>query len=295
MSEILFDAFETCLQALEKGETLDASLARFPGLAAELRPMIEASFHARALDGSPVSHEVQRLGRLRLLQHAAEMRKTRRGPRRTWLYNFRPLAVSFMLVIFFLSSTGLVHASSGALPGDNLYPVKRTWEGMRLFFTFADKERENLEMEYENERLEEADDLLAEGRAESITFSGYITAQSEVQWMVSGLAVSINPQTILPHQPVTVGSGVIVHGMTTLDGYVDAQRIEIVPPGMAIPTPKPEMEGEDKGNTPSQEMESTTPSETESGEDSSPKEKLKPESTKEPESGGENEPPENQE
>ena len=293
MSEKLFDAFETCLQALEKGETLDASLARFPGLAAELRPMIEASFHARALDGLPVSDEVQRLGRLRLLQRAAEMRKTRRGPRRTWVYNFRPLAVSLMLVIFFLSSTGLVRASSGALPGDNLYPVKRTWEEMRLFFTFANEEHKNLEMEYKNERLDETHDLLAERRAESITFSGYITAQSDVQWMVSGITVFINPQTILPRQPVTVGSVVTVHGMTTLDAYVDAQRIEIVPPGISIPTPKPEIEEEDKGNVPSQEMESSTSSETESGEDSSPKEKLKPESTREPESGSENEPPEN--
>jgi hypothetical protein len=292
MSKKLINALDTCLEALEKGETLEAALARFPGLTAELRPMLETSLRTRNLGGFPVSNDVQRQGRSRLLQHSAEILKARRAPRRTWLYNLRPLAMTLMLVIFFLSGTGLVRASSGALPGDNLYPVKRTWEGMRLLFTFTNEGRENLEMEYENERLEEADDLLAEGRTASITFSGYITAQSDVQWMVSGIPISITKQTILPPKPVAVGSVVKVHGLTSGDGTVDAQMIEVVPPGTYIPTPKPEIEQEVEGNVSSQETESSSPSATESGEDSTSKEKPVPEGTQEPESGGEKVPTE---
>ena len=248
MNEKLFDALETCLQALEKGETVDAALARFPALAADLRPLLESSLHARTLAGPPVSDALQRRARSRLLQRAAEMREAKRAPRRTWLFNFRPLAVTLMLVIFFLSGTGLVNASTTSLPGDNLYPVKRTWEDMRLLFVFAHDEREGLEMEYENERLEEISELLAEGRVEPITFSGYVTAQTDGQWTVSGILVTITAQTVLPAEPVIVGSVVTVYGMTTLDGNVEAQNVDIVPAGTPIPTPKPEDENESEGS-----------------------------------------------
>ena len=287
MSKKLINALDSCLEALEKGETLEIALARFPGLAAELRPMLETSLRARNLGGYPVSNDVQRQGRSRLLQLSADIQKTKHAPRRTWLYNLRPLTMTLLLVIFFLSSTGLVRASSSALPGDNLYPVKRTWEGMRLFFTFTNEGRENLEMEYENERLEETDDLLAEGRTASITFSGSVTVQSDIQWIVSGIPVSISAQTILPGEPVTIGSFVTVYGRTTQDGYVDAQSIQIVPVGTPIPTPSNEVEYENKEDGTSQEVESSSSSATESGEDSTSKERPVPEGTQVPESGGE--------
>lgn len=283
MSEKLFDALETCLQALENGETLDSALARFPALAADLRPMLEASLHARTLGGSPPSDAVQRRGRARLLQRAAEMRESKRAPRRTWLFNFRPLAIALMLVIFFLSGTGLVNASTTSLPGDNLYPVKRTWEDMRLLFAFGEGERENLELEYEDERQEEISELLAEGRTEPISFSGYVTAQSDGQWKVSGISVLITAQTALPAEPVNVGSVVTVFGVTTSNGTVDAQRVNLVPPGTPIPTPKPEDEnesegGEDDGGDTRPETDSGSSSDNEAeedNEDSSSDEKTK--------------------
>ena len=288
MNEKLFDALETCLQALENGETLDAALARFPALAADLRPMLEASLHAQTLGGSPPSDAIQRRGRARLLQRAAEMRESKRSPRRTWLFNFRPLAVALMLVVFFLSGTGLVNASTTSLPGDNLYPVKRTWEDMRLLFAFGEGERKNLELEYEDERQEEINELLAEGRMEPISFSGYVTAQSDGQWKVSGIPVLITAQTALPTEPVNVGSVVTVFGVTTSTGAVDAQRVNLVPPGTPIPTPKPEDEneseggeedgGDDEGGDTRPETDSGSSSDNEAeddGEDSSSGEKIK--------------------
>ena len=279
MSKKLFDALETCLQALEKGETLDAAVGRFPALAADLRPMLEASRHARTLAGSPVPDVVQRRARSRLLQRAAEMREAKRAPRRTWLYNFRPVAVTLMLALFFLSSTGLVRASSVALPGDNLYPVKRTWEDVRLAFAFSPQEHKTLELGYETERQEEINELLTEGRAEPISFSGYVTAQVEGQWSVSGILVTITPQTVLPGEPITVGMAVTVNGMTTLDGSVDAQRINIVPAGQKfIPTPKPENENESEGGESRQGTEASPSSGNEandSGKNSESGEKSK--------------------
>jgi hypothetical protein len=271
MSNKLFDALETCLQALEKGETLDAALARFPAQAADLRPMLEASRHARTLAGSPVPDAIQRRARSRLLQRAAEMREAKRAPRRTWLYNFRPVAVTLMLALFFVSSTGLVRASSVALPGDNLYPVKRTWEDVRLALAFSPQEHQTLELDYETERQTEINELLVEGRAEPISFSGYVTAQTDGQWSVSGILVTISGQTVLPITPIPIGAAITVHGMTTHAGFVNAYSIEIVPAGMLIPTPHPEDGNESEGGESQQETESSPSSgneATDSGEDS---------------------------
>ncbi len=280
MSERLFDALETCLQALEQGETIDAALARFPALAADLRPVLEAALHARTLGGSPLPEGIQRRGRARLLQRAAEMREAKRAPRRSWLVQFRPLVAAFLLLLIFISSTGLVRASSATLPGDSLYPIKRTWEDVRLLFTFEKVQRVNLEMEYETERLGEIGELLAEGRIEPISFSGYVTAQTDSQWTVSGIPVAITAQTVLPGEPVTVGTAVTVYGMTTLAGSVEAHSINTVPAGTPIPTPKPEKENENESEEGEsrQETEPRASSNNEandSGEDSESGEKSK--------------------
>jgi hypothetical protein len=235
MNKKLFDALETCLQAIEKGETMDSALARFSEFQAELRPLLEASLHARTLRGSQPSDAAQRRGRARLLQRAAEMREQNRKPKRTWLYNFRPLAVTLAVLTIFFASTGLVRASSGALPGDGLYPVKRTWEGVQLLFTFDTMEREGLELEHENERLHEINELLAKGREEPVSFSGYVTAQDGDLWMVAGVPVRISSQTRLPGNAVVTGTGVKIVGRTDAQGFLIAQSVDILPAGTIIP------------------------------------------------------------
>jgi hypothetical protein len=119
----------------------------YPHLAEELRPVLEASIQARALALPAVPQAAIQRGRARVLQHAAEMRKSSPRPRQRWsLFAFPRLAASLAIaLVFLLSGTGLVSASNGALPGDNLYPVKRSWEGLRLFFMSSPEERESLE------------------------------------------------------------------------------------------------------------------------------------------------------
>lgn len=236
MSEKLYHALEVCLLAIENGETPDAALARFPQFEAELRPLLHASLQARTLAASAIPSEAQRRGRTRLLQHAAEMREAKRAPKRTWLYQFRPLAIALILLAFFFTGTNLVRASSTALPGDGLYPVKRTWEGVQLLFVFFDEvKREGLELEHENERLHEINELLAKGREEPVTFSGYVTAQNGDLWTVAGVPVRISSQTRLPQNAVQTGAGIRVTGRTDAQGFLIAQRVEVLPPGTVIP------------------------------------------------------------
>jgi uncharacterized membrane protein YgcG len=257
MSERLFDALEIGLQALEKGESIDSVLGSFPAQAAQLRPLLEASLHARTLAGSQLPDGIQRRGRARLLQAAAKMREAKRAPRRTWLFNFRPVAVALMVAVFFLSSTGLVRASTGSLPGDNLYPVKRTWEDVRLIFATSAQEHNSLELTYETERLDEVQELLAQSRDEPVSFSGYVTAQVDGQWTIAGVPVVISETTQLPSEPIIIGAAVMVTGRTDPQGFLTAQSIVPLAPGAIVPTLDHDQDNENnEGNRSGQETES---------------------------------------
>jgi len=227
----LYDVLEICLQELENGADLESVLARYPDLAEELRPILKASIMARTRIVSDPAPDVVRRGRAKLLQHASQMREAKVAPRKRMIPFFQRLAISFTLATVFLASgTGLVGASSSALPGENLYPVKRTWEDLRLFFTFDSDRKGFLESEYENERLDEVGRLLTEGRHETIQFAGVFSQANGVMY-ISGVTVLIpaNLQT-----PVD-GATVVVTGRTNTQGFVEIDSIELLPAGTIVP------------------------------------------------------------
>lgn len=234
----LHEALEVCLEAVEHGADVESSLARYPDIADELRPILQASVNAKGMAVPDPSREVMRRNRAKLLQRAAEMREIRVTPSSTgnWFNHLRRVAVALaVLAIVFMSGTGLVRASSTTLPGDNLYPVKRTWENVSLLFTFDLTRRESLEVEHENERLEELSELLAEGRSAEVDFAGIITQQDGDRWLVSGITIVISPQTDLHDGPVFVGDAVRVFGAVQSDGFVLVERIDRLPPNAKLP------------------------------------------------------------
>ena len=249
MNEKFYEALEVCLQAIETGADIESVLKRYPQMIDELRPILETSLRAQSLATTSVPEDSMQRGRARVLQRAAEMRESARSSRQS-IFAFPRLAVSLALaLIFILSGTGLVRASNGALPGDNLYPVKRTWEDMRLLLVFSPESREELEDEFEQERLHEVDELLVEGRHETIAFAGLVTEQNGDQWLVSGIPVQITPDSKMPADPVTVGASVTVEGNTNLQGFVEADRIELLKPGVSLPPFGPvEMEGPEESD-----------------------------------------------
>ncbi len=169
----LYETLEICLREIEHGMDIDTLLSRYPDLAKELRPMLEASVKAKAMAGTGPSQDTVRRTRAKLLQHAAELRAGKVKPKshRIWSVPLRRALVTLMVVaVLFVSGTGLVRASSNSLPGDNLYPVKRTWEDTLLLLTFDAQKRGELELEHEHERLDELNELFTEGRSASVDF-----------------------------------------------------------------------------------------------------------------------------
>jgi hypothetical protein len=237
MNDMLYDTLEQCLRAVEEGADPEAVLERHPELAQELRPLLDAAWQVRGLIVPEASPDALRRGRQRLLQRADRMRPVRRPV----IPLIQRLAFSVALAtVFLLSGTGLVNASTTTLPGDQLYPVKRTWEDVRLLFVFAPMHREALEGEYEQERLDEVGEVLQKGRQVQISFSGLVTSQQNGSILVSGVPVATSPQTRYTGEPPVVGSSVLISGQTDMNGHVIALSVQVLPPGSLVPVGEPE-------------------------------------------------------
>jgi len=235
----LYDVLELCLQEIEKGTDVETVLSRYPKHADELRPLLETSVQAIRLANLGPSPEVERRGRAKVLQQAALMREAQapsQASRRLWSVPLRRALVTLAVIgVLFISSTRLVQAASTTLPGDNLYPVKRTWEDMRVLFTFDNQAREALEVEHENERLDELNNLFTEGRSAPVDFAGTVMSQNGDLWEVATIPVLISAQTEMRTQPVLVGNAVRVKGYTQQGGTVMAERVDLLPAGMPLP------------------------------------------------------------
>lgn len=232
-----YDILEQCLVEIEQGADMDTVLFRYPDLADELRPILETSIKAMDMAIAEPPLAMAHITRAKLLQHAAELREAKaKRSTRFWFASLRRMAVTFIVLLaLFASGNGLVRASSNTIPGDKLYPVKRTWEDVLVLFTFNAQQRDELEIEHEYERLEELNELFAEGRSVKVDFTGYVTRLTSNEWRVSAISVFISPQTVLPNDTVTVGAAVRVVGVTQSDKTVLAERIELLPAGSKLP------------------------------------------------------------
>lgn len=244
----MFDVLEICLQEIENGAEIETVLARYPNFAGELRPILETSIKARSMSHAEPSPDAIRRGRARVMQRAAEMREAQATPRKRVIPAFQRLALSFSLAaVLLLSSTGLLNASASALPGENLYPVKRTWEGLRLLLIFDQQARTLLEDQFEYERLQEVNELLTEGRHETIQFAGVFMEVNGVLY-VSGVPVTLPSGAQLPAN----GSAVIIIGQTNSQGVVEIVSLEQLPDGSVVPVGDPiemELETESESNS----------------------------------------------
>ena len=242
MTVDLYEALEICLQAYERGADIEACLQLFPDLADELRPILETAAQVRA-EPVEIPAAAMRRGRALVLQHAAELREQKRGSNvafwsKLWQTGrtFRIVGTSLATVVFLFSSgTGLVFASSNSLPGDQLYPVKRSWEGVQLAFIFDPQMKQERENEFENERVEEIHELFSESRKTQVDFQGKVEIQQPTQWQIAGLQIVIEHDAVIDSN-IMIGTTVRVIGETE-DGVIKAEHIILVEAPAITPTP----------------------------------------------------------
>jgi hypothetical protein len=242
------------LEALEQGDGLEAILNRYPGEVDALRPMLETAAHLDALRLAPTV-EAQLASRERLLAEAQALRSLGAAPAggpsawRRLLTGLATAAAMMFLVVF-----GLSFAARAAVPGDALYGTKRGIEEIRLGLTRDTLARQALRAAFEQERLAEIQQLLADGRVIRVEFTGPVQAMGDPVWTVAGLPVLVDEGTEIRGTPV-VGSEVEVTGLTS-GGQVAAESIR--PTEQSRPLPAPQRpESEEATETPT-----TTPTPT---------------------------------
>lgn len=262
MTDELLNALQDCLQALRQGETLETALARYPQLAAELRPLLITAQLAPRLGqvaGQPAApapateaaHRAQFLGRATALRPTLRPATLQKFPLNLFSHlwptpseaTMRPpisfavrAALIIGLVIFGLvaGGYGMASASAASLPGDPLYGIKRALEDTQYFFADA-QTRTRLETEFADRRLQEVAAVADSGRTELIEFSGWVERQEAEVWIVSGMRVAVNAQTVVVGNPV-VGSRVRVVGTIRPDRTVLAARIVRLDDEPPLPT-----------------------------------------------------------
>src|SRR3990172_4721378 len=182
---------QSCLELVQSGDvSIEDALARYPEAAGELRPRLEAALWlaARRSDLEPrpgvVSASRQRLVyRLQQEQAASALPVSQQVI--GWLKHIwsqivpsgaparrrfaLQIALGFVLLLtMFTGGTGVAFAAQDALPGDQLYPLKTTLEGVELFFSPGMAGDIRLHIEFSARRIVEIQGLFLEGRYEFI-------------------------------------------------------------------------------------------------------------------------------
>lgn len=179
---------QDCLKKIRSGEdTLDSALARYPQIATELRPLLEAALWIQSRQGalqprpgfvSASRHRlVEQIQKEQMALPASEKVSWWENLIQTLLAGFqqRHRAVQFgailMLVLALLLSaggTGIARASQDALPGELLYSVKRTIEKAELALTADEAGKAELYIKNARSRLEEVQSLIEENRTDHL-------------------------------------------------------------------------------------------------------------------------------
>lgn len=225
-----------CLDALAQGESLERILARYPQDAAQLRPLLETAAGLPALRMEP-SEAAKMQSRQKFMAQADLLRRT--SPRKTM--GFLPrFATGFIAaaVVAVVLGTGAVAASGSALPGDPLYGLKRSVEDARLQSASSPAQRGELQREFDQRRVDEANELLNAGREGEVEFTGTIEEIQPNAWIVSRLVVQVDANTQIDGTP-QINRLAEVRGVTGPSG-LRATSISIESSGEPETTPTPE-------------------------------------------------------
>ncbi len=170
---MLFRSFQTildeCLWSLQKGDTVEACLDRYPRQATHLRPYLEL---ASRMSQSPLVAPrpiAEATAWSALRGRAAELRtgKRRRKAVRTTSYGawLRPVAAALAAVFALTAlSSGTALAAQDSMPDSPLYRVKLATEDIHLWLVFDEEHEAELLLDQSKERSNEIRAMSRQGK-----------------------------------------------------------------------------------------------------------------------------------
>ncbi|MSQ25379.1 MAG: hypothetical protein EXR49_03755 [Dehalococcoidia bacterium] len=140
--EQLQEALAQCIEKMQRGASVDACVAEHAEHAEALRPLLAATLAANAAYRQEPSKEARARGRARLQGAIAEARsrQAQQAAHHTWLMPLKAWSAAMAGVVLFGGGFGVIHAASGSLPSETLYPVRRAVEKAQMNWPFRSDE-----------------------------------------------------------------------------------------------------------------------------------------------------------
>ncbi|HEX77029.1 MAG TPA: hypothetical protein G4O03_01260 [Dehalococcoidia bacterium] len=161
------DILDDCLERLNRGETVEECLARYPEHEAELVPLLKLSTSLRAAWSHQVRPQFRAAARHNLVSAIEAKRpRARIAPRAWWRRGWVVAATVIALLVLAGGST--VAASGNSLPDQPLYPVKLATEKVRLVLTRSEMGKARLHAQFAETRLKETIEMAKRNRPEQV-------------------------------------------------------------------------------------------------------------------------------
>lgn len=139
--------------------------------------------------------------------------------------NFQKRHLITALLVCWLVGIIAVKVSANELPGSPLYGIKTGWQQTRLALTFNQSSRASLINQFQAERKREITSLAQLHRSQVVNFTGKLTGLSEHEWVVDGLTLRINANTVIHGLP-GIDDLVRVAIQTAEDGTLLALQVD---------------------------------------------------------------------
>jgi len=169
MNQKLENILDKCLDRMFDGESIEACLNAYPEQASELAPLLKTS-HAIIQKSSAIQpapeFKAKVHSRLRAMSYAKQEKAERSKRTSTWHRKWL-LAVATVLVVL-LVGVGTVAASTSALPGKPLYPIKLAGEQVWLTLAFSDIDKAKLHIQFSERRVIEIAEMASQGKNDTI-------------------------------------------------------------------------------------------------------------------------------
>ncbi|NOZ51426.1 MAG: hypothetical protein GXP37_15480, partial [Chloroflexi bacterium] len=195
--------FDQAWQLLLEGHDLHSILARFPDEKDELEPLLQAALRLRAVQNLTASTSFRQTTRIRLLNSIQASPAPTPRPHRRSYFNFQLpwllgrsswVGALLALVVLLSGMTATTVAAQAALPGDILYPVKRTSEEIQRLLA-SDPLTQNLILS--ERRLAEVQALQAQARYKNIPQALSLYRQ-ELEQMAKLMSATTMPGDSIP-------------------------------------------------------------------------------------------------
>jgi hypothetical protein len=194
--------FQECLEAAQKGETIEQIVSRYPEHAHELLQRFETvrwlEENATVIESRPgfIPTSRQRLVERLKRESAAEATRPR-DPRALKAFQVRrfwqvlnSISVAVLVLFFGLIALQGFSFAQTSIPGDMMYGVKILGEKMHLETTFRPARKAELNVEYAGRRSSEIVELILEGRFDYLTSMNLKGHVLQADRLLSGLQAS---------------------------------------------------------------------------------------------------------